>query len=422
MAALVEAITAFLVDGKLDAIGLVSLCGALGFSKWNFSMRGLTYRKTVVPLWQEQIWKSVLYFGLLATVDAGLRRGGQLLSALGVKVFPSSAKFALLLRVLMLHGPFAIWAITGPLSAAGTSRDDRGFSSTATKARLWFWISKLFGHTRILLSEEWADLSSEQREKWADGRHYLIPAHPHGLLPIGAIVNGLTWAGGGMQNITTSGKELPGPSNPGPGLHQKWFPHMRLRCTVASGAAGLFPGFYEMFKKLGGFECTKPFVVDVLRNGRDVAVFPGGAAESSYATPGRYVCLCKERKGFVRLAIEERRDLMPMWCFGDEAIMPQMKYENVPQLFKSLQRLLKEMTGLTVPPALNGLPNLVPLTLVIGVPVGLEDLWPASAGGAVSDASVEEGHKRYMQAQQALFDRNKALVPGGHANAVIEFL
>ena len=99
----------------------------------------------------------------------------------------------------------------------------------------------------------------------------------------------------------------------------------------------LFPGFYEMFKKLGAFECTKPCIVMVLRDSRDVAVFPGGATESVYATPGR-VCFCKKHKGFVRLAIEERLDHLPMWTFGDESLMPQMRYENVPQLVKALQR------------------------------------------------------------------------------------
>lgn len=59
-----------------------------------------------------------------------------------------------------------------------------------------------------------------------------------------------------------------------------------------------------------------------------------------------------------------------------------------------------------VPPAFSGFPQLVPLTLVTGgvggvvalptasdgsgVPVSLEDLWPAKLGDAVTDAAVEE--------------------------------
>ena len=119
--------------------------------------------------------------------------------------------------------------------------DDRGFSESATKSRLWFWISKyVFKHTNILRPEEWRDLSTEQPRKWCEDRHYVIPMRPHGLLPIGAILNGLTWAGGGARGITTSGAELSEPATPGKGLHQRWFRGMHLRACVATGAAGLF--------------------------------------------------------------------------------------------------------------------------------------------------------------------------------------
>ena len=40
----------------------------------------------------------------------------------------------------------------------------------------------------------------------------VIAMHPHGLLPLGAILNGLTWAGGGLRGITASGAELPEPA------------------------------------------------------------------------------------------------------------------------------------------------------------------------------------------------------------------
>lgn len=175
-----------------------------------------------------------------------------------------------------------------------------------------------------------------------------------------------------------------------------------------------------MFTKLGAFECTKPFIRKVLREGKDVAVFPGGAAESSYAIPGRYVCLVSQHKGFVRLAIEERLDILPMYTFGDEALVPQCA--QPPQIIPALQRLGKECFGLLVPFTLAGFPRFPPLTLVTGLPISLEDLWPTSRGEVVSDAAVDEGHARYIKAMRTLFDRNKAYVAGGHADANIEFL
>jgi hypothetical protein len=287
----------------------------------------------------------------------------------------------------------------------------------------------LFKHTRIMLSEEWRSLTKDQVRHWQKKENgpFVIAMHPHGILPMGGIINGLTWYGGGedgggLEAITASGaRDVPAPETPGPLLHQRFFPDLHLRCCAASGVF-LFPLFYEMYRKLGAIECTKTYMRDALRAGRTVAVYPGGAAESRFATPGRYVCYVKQRQrqGFVRLALEERKHLFAVWTFGDEALVPQPQ-EPYRWLLK-LQDFAKEATGLLVPPLPIGLPRFPPLTSVVGVPVKLDDLWPEVVGGEVSQAAVDEAHKRYLSHVQKLFDENKGLVPGGHSEAVLEFL
>lgn len=364
--------------------------------------------------------KLAIYLGLLGTIDVFLRRSGQLLMYLHFMPYLGSCLICLLLRVALLHAPFLVWAARGPLSDAGSTRDDRGWSEVATKAQIWQWMTaQVFQGSRIVLSEEWRQLSPQDRTRLQGQEQYVIGMHPHGLLPVGAILNGLTWAGGGCHGVTASGAELPEPAEAGPGLHQRWFPHMRLRAAVASGACGVFPGFFEAFRKLGAFECTKPFIRSVLRDGKSVAIFPGGAQESVFATPGRHICLISQHHGFMRLALEERLNVLPMWTFGDEAIVPQLW--DAPPFLAAAQRWLKETTGVLLPPAVVGLPQFPPLTLVTGVPVSLSDLWPEDRGGQVSHVAVEEGIRRYTEAQRKLFDSNKALVPGGHEKATVEF-
>ena len=134
--------------------------------KRNFYMRGLTYRASVVPAGREKIMKSIFYLGLLGSIDAALRRIGQLFL-----VFPKTERSAFLLRLLCLHVPWAIWALRGPLSERGSTRDDRGWSDTVTRSRLWRIISAAFGHAQIVLSEEWRQLSPSEIRHWMD-RHY----------------------------------------------------------------------------------------------------------------------------------------------------------------------------------------------------------------------------------------------------------
>jgi hypothetical protein len=167
-------------------------------------------------------------------------------------------------------------------------------------------------------------------------------------------------------------------------------------------------------------EATKPFLATALRKGKTVALYPGGAAESGMSRPGRYVAYCRKHKGFLRLALEEHIDLLPVYTFGEESVLPQPSSVFGPIAF--LQRFLTEATGLRIPPAFGGLPSAPPLTTVIGLPISLKDLWSAEIGEPVAEASVDIALKRYIDSQQKLFDQNKALVPGNHKDARLEVM
>lgn len=374
-------------------------------------LRGVTYRREVVPARQELAVKLAFYFSVVGLLDALLRR-----------CVTSLRRW----RALLL-APIASWALLGPCWPRSCTRDDRGFDPAAQRWGIWrFLAQRLFRKTQIVLSEEWRKLAPEQVARWTEHHEapYLIGMHPHGVLPFGGIINGLTWLGGGVTGTTASGaKDVPKPKSPGSGLHQEFFPHVSLRAAVASGVF-VVPLFYEMYTRLGCFECTKPFMRELLRRGRTVAVYPGGAAESRYACPGHYVCYVRRRKGFIRLALEERLDILPLWTFGDEAILPQLRWEKTEDegAVSWVQRVLKETTGLLFPLVPGGLPRFPPLTTVVGLPVSLKDLWPEEVGGQVSHAAVDEAHRRYIEGHRQMFDVNKALVPGDHGDAEIEFI
>merc|ERR1712232_1488594 len=102
------------------------------------------------------------------------------------------------------------------------------------------------------------------------------------------------------------------------------------------------------------------------------------------------------RKGFIRMALEERRHLLPMYTFGDNALAPQPK--RLPTILLKLQDFMKGATGLLMLPFVVGLPGIRrPLTTVIGVPVDLSDLWLAEGGGSLADGAIDKAHARYLE-------------------------
>lgn len=55
-----------------------------------------------------------------------------------------------------------------------------------------------------------------------------------------------------------------------------------------------------------------------------VVIVPGGAAEALHARPGNFTLVLKNRKGFVRLALQHGADLVPAYSFGENDLYQQM--------------------------------------------------------------------------------------------------
>ncbi|XP_018418814.1 PREDICTED: 2-acylglycerol O-acyltransferase 2, partial [Nanorana parkeri] len=89
----------------------------------------------------------------------------------------------------------------------------------------------------------------------------------------------------------------------------------------------------------------------LLRNkkcGNAVVIAVGGAPESLDARPGAFTLLAKNRKGFVRLAIEHGASLVPVFSFGENELFDQV--ENPKGSFlRSVQEKLRKIMGVALP-------------------------------------------------------------------------
>ncbi|GMS88709.1 hypothetical protein PENTCL1PPCAC_10884 [Pristionchus entomophagus] len=145
--------------------------------------------------------------------------------------------------------------------------------------------------------------------------------------------------------------------------------------------------------------------------GQAVAIVVGGINEAVATHPGKYHLKLKERKGFIRMAITEGADLVPMFHFGEnEAYRP---VEGIcPERLRNMQAHLMNRFGFTPPlfmgKSLLGLPwgGLVPLQ------VRLESV----IGGAIrvekhanpTDDEVDRLHAAYCEKLIYLFETHKA--------------
>lgn len=392
-----------------DVAALALLILGFALSRKYYWLRGATYRNgKVLSVPQVLLIHCLFIASVMGVFDAVARR------TLGAPVW---------LRLATLHAPMILWALNGPIGRPLDRRTASGFSENFIRSHVWKLVERyLFPGSSMRLSEHWRHLSRDTALQWFGKANYVIPLHPHGVMPFGAILNGLTHGTGGLRPVTASGERF---EHVVPdyqkceGLHQNMFPNLRLRAAVASGCF-ILPGFYEFFAKLGSFEVSRPFMVDRLRAGDSVAVMPGGGQESRFAYPKPNVVVLLNRKGFIRFALEERVHLLPMYTFGDDGLCPQML--NPPEFLIKLQDFVKSVLGLLLPFVPISLPHLGPKTTVIGVPVDVSDLWPSEKGGCVSNAAVNEAHARYVKYLTSLFDDNKALVPGGFADAAFKVI
>ncbi|KAK3701054.1 diacylglycerol O-acyltransferase 1 [Vermiconidia calcicola] len=133
--------------------------------------------------------------------------------------------------------------------------------------------------------------------------------------------------------------------------------------------------------------------------GRAITIVVGGARESLEAKPYSLKLVVKRRKGFVKLAIRQGADLVPVLAFGENDIYDQVDTDRHPWIH-GLQMAVKKVAGFTVPLFhargvfnydVGLMPYRRPINIVVGRPVEvLQRKEP-------SQEYVDEIHGRYVE-------------------------
>jgi 1-acyl-sn-glycerol-3-phosphate acyltransferase len=103
-------------------------------------------------------------------------------------------------------------------------------------------------------------------------------------------------------------------------LSPKQWPGLRVHSVCASVLFKI-PIWRHMLSWLGIRPATRSHFVKLLRRHGSVKVNPGGIAEMYLIDPSAEVIKIRERKGFVRIAVEHGVPLLPVYHFGNSRLL-----------------------------------------------------------------------------------------------------
>jgi hypothetical protein len=252
--------------------------------------------------------------------------------------------------------------------------------------RPWPW----FLNTPLVqMMVEWNPIRILRTAKLDSGKQYVFGCHPHGTLAYNR-------AAVGFSTDT---------------LWNAAFPGIKFRVLTAT-AAFFVPVIRELWLWSYCVDASKPVAVRVMKeHGCSIFVYPGGEKEQLETEYKKHKLVLRERKGFVKLAMQQGADLVPVYAFGETSL-----YKHH-QVGIGLRKWLQKRFGVAIP-LVSGefgmMPYRRPVTLVFGAPIAVE------LNANPSAEQLDAMHGRYMAALSELFETHKGDL--GYGECQLEWL
>ncbi|ODN05324.1 2-acylglycerol O-acyltransferase 1 [Orchesella cincta] len=219
-------------------------------------------------------------------------------------------------------------------------------------------------------------------------KNYLFCAHPHGL-----ICNGVAYSFG--SNIQRS---------------ERLFPGLNFR-ILTFDTTFKFPVLREYALLMGLCSASRRSMNNILgseKKGNVAILMPGGAPEVLDAHPNAYVLQLCNKKGFIKVALENGSPLVPVFSFGENEIHSQ--YPNPKgSILRTVQEFIQSWIG--IPPAVwygtgfvidfGPFPYAKPITVVVGAPIHVPKIENPTT------KEIDELHSIYIDAITDLYYAHK---------------
>ena len=229
-------------------------------------------------------------------------------------------------------------------------------------------------------------------------RKYIFGYHPHGIISHGAFAAFSTEALGFADLY-------PGITNTLLTLDANFRVPIYRDYALAMGLASVSRESIENILSKGGLNGEGM--------GRAVTIVVGGARESLDSQPYYLRLVLNVRKGFVKVAIRQGADLVPVLAFGENDLYDQVDSEEHPYVHK-LQMLIKKMMGFTVPLFhargifnydVGLMPYRRPVNIVVGKPIKV--VQQGGKEGKVHEEYLEEVHAKYVAELMRIWEEYK---------------
>ncbi|KAI6186518.1 Acyltransferase [Aphelenchoides besseyi] len=217
-----------------------------------------------------------------------------------------------------------------------------------------------------------------------------LGAHPHGILSFSTFLTFCTEACG--FNVL--------------------FPGLERRFAVTLSVQYWFPIRRELLLFTNTISSEVSAIEHVLQmsdKGTVVALVPGGAAEALDSSPDCYRLTLKNRKGFIKVALQNGAALVPSYSFGETSAFKQIPNPEGSRL-REFQNVFKRFTGVTTPffygcgflsNRFGFLPFRTPINLVVGRPIEVQKK------AEPTFAEINDLHDKYCRELNLLFEEHK---------------